>query len=548
MRPFAIVGTLALPALWACETPTSAARSGDNHEVVRSATAANVVTPPTLVSATFFGGAGDQVGDAITVAPSGIHLAGSDASGPTALLVAYGLPPSVPLWNATLPTSYFSGVALAGSTLFAVGDARPPTCGAYDGIGSTEPKTILARISIAGALLGCGSQNLFPYSGNEDYTDAVASMEGGVPFVYATGGAEQLGFGRSLPFILAKYDASGALVGRVTEPGITLGSYAGCCPGSSYANGLGTHNGSVYVAGWSRLTGFGEDAVERPMLMKYTTGLVRAWKVRPTDNTRAIFLAVTGLADHVYAVGIANASGSPAADYLIEKYDESGNRIWSVTSGGGAEDVLQGVVAIGSRLFAVGYTRSSGAGESDAVILEIDPATGATISTTLFGGAQDDQAWGVATDGTDLYVVGSSRSFASSSGNAVGESDLMLLRYTLAPPVLTVPIDIKPGSQPNSINPASAGVIPVAVLTSAAFNAASVDVATVRFGASGAEAAAKHSAMEDVDGDGDLDLILQFQTRQTGLRCGATSASLTGKTTDGQLIRGSDAVRMTPCP
>jgi hypothetical protein len=50
------------------------------------------------------------------------------------------------------------------------------------------------------------------------------------------------------------------------------------------------------------------------------------------------------------------------------------------------------------------------------------------------------------------------------------------------PPVLTVVIDIKPGSVTNPINVRSSGVIPVAVLTTPSFDATSIDVSTVRFG------------------------------------------------------------------
>jgi hypothetical protein len=54
---------------------------------------------------------------------------------------------------------------------------------------------------------------------------------------------------------------------------------------------------------------------------------------------------------------------------------------------------------------------------------------------------------------------------------------------------IEVQIDIKPGSAYNSINPSSGGVITLAVLTDATFDAGTVDIPTVRFGESGTEAA-----------------------------------------------------------
>jgi hypothetical protein len=74
----------------------------------------------------------------------------------------------------------------------------------------------------------------------------------------------------------------------------------------------------------------------------------------------------------------------------------------------------------------------------------------------------------------------------------------------------TVAIDIKPGEFPNSINPRQKGKIAVAILTMPAFDIAAVDPTAIFFGANGAGAAPVHVATEDVDGDGDLDLILQF--------------------------------------
>ncbi len=113
-------------------------------------------------------------------------------------------------------------------------------------------------------------------------------------------------------------------------------------------------------------------------------------------------------------------------------------------------------------------------------------------------------------------------------------------------------IDIKPGSDPNSINCENPmGVIAVAILTTAAFDATTVDHTTVTFeGASETHVdkksgeARRHA--EDVDGDGDTDLVLHFRLGDTGLTCASTDGTLTGSTFGGQAIEGADSVRMVP--
>jgi len=108
--------------------------------------------------------------------------------------------------------------------------------------------------------------------------------------------------------------------------------------------------------------------------------------------------------------------------------------------------------------------------------------------------------------------------------------------------VITVGIDIKPGSDPNSINRKSRGNVPVALLSSATFDAATADRTTVMF----ADVSALNigQGLEDVNGDGLLDRVFHFDTQRLNLPDGTTEACLIGNTTDGKSFKGCDAVRL----
>lgn len=116
-----------------------------------------------------------------------------------------------------------------------------------------------------------------------------------------------------------------------------------------------------------------------------------------------------------------------------------------------------------------------------------------------------------------------------------------------------VQIDIKPGSDPNPINPGSKGLIPVAILTTEDFDAADVDPATVTL--AGANVAVRGKTdklmarLEDVDGDGDLDLLLQIDTQSEDAAWENGEVILTGKTYQelgAEDIQGSDYVVIVP--
>jgi len=105
-----------------------------------------------------------------------------------------------------------------------------------------------------------------------------------------------------------------------------------------------------------------------------------------------------------------------------------------------------------------------------------------------------------------------------------------------------VDIDIKPGSDPNSINLKSKGVTPVAVLTDEFFNAENIVIDSVLF----AEASPKKGKLEDADNDSDLDLMLHFKTQNLQLTPDDIEATLTGQLTDGTLIKGTDSITIVP--
>jgi hypothetical protein len=111
-----------------------------------------------------------------------------------------------------------------------------------------------------------------------------------------------------------------------------------------------------------------------------------------------------------------------------------------------------------------------------------------------------------------------------------------------------VVIDIKPGSDRNPINLHARGVIPVAVLSTriaagaaSNFDAEQIDVRTVGFGPGGAPEAHGRGHVEDVNGDGLLDMVFHFNTEASDLSCTDVGATLTGATRSGRRFSGTDA-------
>jgi hypothetical protein len=123
-----------------------------------------------------------------------------------------------------------------------------------------------------------------------------------------------------------------------------------------------------------------------------------------------------------------------------------------------------------------------------------------------------------------------------------------IYRYRVPP--LGVAIKIKPGSDTASINLGSAGVIPVAILSSATFDASQVNPASVSLAGARVNLIGKAGryscSSQDVNSDGRADLVCHVETAAFLLEPGESTAMLEGETYDGASIRGQEIIRIVP--
>lgn len=265
---------------------------------------------------------------------------------------------------------------------------------------------------------------------------------------------------------------------------------------------------------WTATVDYGDGSGVQPLALSGKTFQVS--RSYPDNGTFTITVTVTddeggsgsdGAAVTVVNVAPAVAAGADAGVFSGEAYDLS-----STFSDPGVNDDPWT------------YTVDWGDGTSDS-------------------GSSSDQS--AAITGGHTYLVPGDYTVTvtvTDEDGGVGSDEL-----TVTVRAVPVAIDIKPGSDVNPINVGARGVIPVAVFTRRGFDATSLDVATLAFGAGGAGESHGRLHVEDVDGDGRPDVVVHFDTQSSGIVCGDTSATLTGVTTGGVHFTGSDVLTTKAC-
>jgi len=273
------------------------------------------------------------------------------------------------------------------------------------------------------------------------------------------------------------------------------------------------------------------------------------------DTAFAIALTTDG---KITAAGVRRepAPGSPG-DFAVARYNPDGSLDSSFGDTGmvrtdfssGSSDTANGLVihpdgtltvagiaglATDSTAFAVVRYTAAGA---------LDSAFGSGGKASASFGNPVNNAFDIVAQPDGKVVV------AGGTGTPTpGGTDFALARFLGAPTSISVSVDVKPGSLDNVIPLQSGGVIPVAVLTTDTFDAASVDPASVCFGAAGdpskRDCTEAHGTghLEDVNGDLRPDLMLHYEMQQTGIAAGDTRACLSGKNYNGVSIEGCDRI------
>ncbi len=430
-------------------------------------------------------------------------------------------------------------------------------------------------------------------SNDEGFGIAVDSA--GNAYVTGLTGSSQSTFPVTVGPDLTHNGLAEAFVAKVNAAGTGF-VYAGYIGGSSTDAGTGI---AVDSAGSAYLTGYTASSQDFPVTvgpdLTYNLGDFDAFVAKVNAaGTGLLYAGYIGGSGFDVAHGVAVDSAGNA--YLTGRTDSSQATFPEtvgpdLTHNGGPDAFVVKVNATGTGLLYAGYIGGSGGdvghgiavdsagnayltgrttssqttfpetvgpdltynGTEDAFVAKVNAAGTGLIYAGYVGGSSQDLGFSIAVNAGSAYVTGMTSSsqvtFPETVGpdlthNGVEDAFVAKVRS-----IFIIFIDLLPGIFPNRLDLSSTDPIPVAVLTTRDFDAATVDVRTLRLAGTPPDpvfppdpTAPVRSALQDVDGDGDVDLLTYFDPRGTSIGCRSRAAVLTGRDRTGEPLEGRDSV------
>jgi uncharacterized delta-60 repeat protein len=268
-------------------------------------------------------------------------------------------------------------------------------------------------------LLGASGGRVFDYwiatlgdtSRDQGYSVAIDSAGN----VYSVGHTVT-STGNSFDSLLVKHDSSAAIQWQRTLGG----------PNVDYGESVAIDSSdNVYVGGYTydQVVGGYEFFVA-----KYNSSGTIQWQrtLEGSDTDIGNSIAIDST-DNLYVIGYTASEGAGGNDFLLAKYNSSGTIQWQRTLGGTDSDYGYSVaIDSAGNVYALGYTRSEGAGNYDFLLAKYDSA-GTIQWQRILGGTDQERGYAVAIDSSDnVYVLG--RTYSTGAGG----SDLLLAKYDLS--------------------------------------------------------------------------------------------------------------------
>jgi len=361
-----------------------------------------------------------------------------------------------------------------------------------------------------GKLVGIGS------IGQRNFALVRYNSDGSIDTSFGDAGKVTTGFASPVPEFPSQARATAGILqrdGKIVVGGTLAPDTTDCCPPQRHAVLSRYHpNGSLDAS-------FGSG------------GILHFWSLFAYDHKGAdptdLALDKDGkiIVENDWKFARLHDDGSLAAEGVFRHPDG-----WSSQFDQGAESLT---VQPDGKIVAVGYvTIDPGSGQKGAIV-RLNPDL--SLDTSF-----SDDGFLITANGTENAVL------IQPDGKIVTSGSTYLSRY-LGDSATHVSIDVSPGNAQNKIN-LPKGNIRVAILSTADFDATTIDPSTVCFGDADAPlerncSYAHHKAdVKDVNADGSPDLILHFETAQTGIDPGDTTACLTGTTRGGLPVDGCDLI------